>query len=225
MPEGKGWRMVDDRELICLISIGSSLFNPDLIREFDGWAADHRMRIRYAILGNPERHNIRVFQSVGEETAQSIAVEHSIACQEKLGLPDANLIGWDEICTRTRYNSVLERILSQFQKDRSFKAHCLSQTFSNLRPRFREIGVRNKADARVGLSVFYLLEELAIKIGAFEYGEFYGEILPREEMDIVKEIYAGTYFACNVSKKGFRVICLSKSGHSQIDYDSRNTAP
>jgi len=221
VPNRKGER-VSEQELICLISVGSSFFSPEVIHKLDNWAAEHQIRIRYVILGNPERHNIRVFESVGEEKAQFLATEHAIAYQQKLGLPDGHLIAWDEICAHTRFSSVFERIFSQFQNNRSFKAHCLSQTFSNLRPRFRAIGVRNKRDDRVGICVFYLLEELAIKVGAFESGKFRGEILPREEMDIVKAIYDGSYFDCSVSSKGFSVLSFSESGVSEINYKPQN---
>ncbi len=177
------------------------------------------MRIGYVILSIPERHNICVFKSLGAEVAQSLAKEQALACQYKLGLSDDRLISWEEICNRVQFDSAYERVVAQYQNHRSFKAHCLSQTYSNLQPRFREIGVRKKTDERVRQSVFYLLEELAIKVGAFESGEFHGEILPREEMNIVQKIYEGTYFPCRASNRGFRVISMLKSGFSQIYYE------
>ena len=96
--------------------------------------------------------------------------------------------------------------------------HCLSQTFSNLRPRFLQHGVKKKSDAMVSRCVFYLLEELAIKVGAFETGEFTGELLPHGEMDVTNAIYSGAYFECPVSRKGFNVFSMTPDGISQVHY-------
>lgn len=201
-----------------MISVGSSLFHNGLIRELDDWAAGRRMRVGYVMLSVPERHNMRVFRSLSEDAALSLAKEHGRICQEKLSLPDSRLISWEYLCSRVHFQEAYRKLCDQYRDNRSFRAHCLSQTFSNLQPRFHEIGVKKKTDERVRNSAFYLLEELAIKIGAFESGAFYGEILPRLEMDIVHEIYTGSYFPCTVSAKGFRVISLLPSGASQTDY-------
>lgn len=67
-------------------------------------------------------------------------------------------------------------------------------------------------------TVPYLLEELAIKVGAFETGEFAGEVLPHKEMDVTNEIYSGTYFNCPVSRRGFQVFSMTPEGITQVNY-------
>lgn len=217
--------MGEHPDLFCMISVGSSIFNNGLIRKLDAWAESRGMRIGYVMLSIPERHNIEVFNSLDNEAALSLAEKHGRECQEKLSLSDGRLISWKDICGRVHFNEAHEKLLEQYQNNRSFRAHCLSQTFSNLQPRFHEIGVKKKTDEPVRRSASYLLEELAIKVGAFESGAYIGEILPRLEMGIVENIYAGSYFPCIVSAKGFRVISLLDSGVSQKDYPAKPASP
>lgn len=207
-----------EEEFYCLVSIHSAAFNSQLICNFKDWAGNHDMKVRYVILSYPERHNVSVFDSVEEEEAQSIASANALSFQKKLGLADSDLMSWQEIGDRVGFEQKLKKVMESYRTNRSFRAHCLSQTFSNLQPRFQAIGIKKKSDARVQRAVFYLLEELAIKVGAFESGEFTGEILPKAEMPIVQKLYAGSYLPCNVSKQGFRVIYWNQQGMSEVEY-------
>jgi hypothetical protein len=210
--------MEDQRELYCLVSVNSASFDSKIIGHFNAWTQDRGAKLRYVLLSYPERHNIRVFESVTEEEALSIADAHALSYREKLGLSDSELMTWKEICDRVGFEKEFDRVLKFYRTNRSFRAHCLSQTFSNLQPRFKAIGVKKKSDERVQHAASYLLEELAVKVGAFEGGAFSGEILPKEEMPVVKEIYAGSYLPCRVSKSGFQLLCWNHQGFSEVKY-------
>jgi tRNA-dependent cyclodipeptide synthase len=205
-------------ELFCLVSIGSTWFNGALIDQFDRWARDSHYRIRYIILTEPERHNIEVFEGVSQAESAALARRRAIAYQHSLGLSNAAMLSWEEVCPRIGFEEAYKKVMNCYTTNKSFQRHCLSQTFSNLQPRFVRHGVRRKSDPKVHKSVFYLLEELAIKIGAFESGAFAGEVLPHKEMDVTSAIYSGTYFECPVSRKGFNVFSVTPEGISRVQY-------
>jgi tRNA-dependent cyclodipeptide synthase len=205
-------------ELLCLISIGSTSFNRELIAQFDRWAGENHYRIRYIILSEPERHNIEAFEGVSDVESAVRTKERAIACRRNLGLSDGAMLAWEEVGPRIGFAESYSKVMDCYATNKSFQRHCLSQTFSNLRPRFLQHGVKKKSDAMVRKCVFYLLEELAIKVGAFETGEFTGELLPHGEMDVTNAIYSGTYFECPVSRKGFKVFSMTPDGISHVHY-------
>jgi tRNA-dependent cyclodipeptide synthase len=208
----------NSHELLCLISIGSTSFNKELIQRFNRWAQNYDYIIRYVILSEPERHNIQAFESLSDAESAVLARKRAIECQRQLGLSDAAMLSWEKVCPRIGFEEAYEKIRDCYATNKSFQRHCLSQTFSNLQPRFLQHGVKKKSDALVRKTVSYLLEELALKIGAFETGEFAGEVLPHREMDVTNEIYSGTYFNCPVSRKGFQVFSMTPEGMSQVKY-------
>lgn len=208
-------------ELLCLVSIGSTWFNRELITQFDRWAIDSHYLIRYIILSEPERHNIEAFEGASDAESAMLARKRAIACQHNLGLSDTSMLSWEEVCPRIGFEEAYKKVMNCYATNKSFQRHCLSQTFSNLHPRFLQHGVRKKSDEMVRKSVFYLLEELAIKVGAFETGEFAGELLPHGEMDVTNAIYSGTYFECPVSRKGFKVFSMTADGISRVNYSQR----
>ena len=210
--------MENFHELLCLVSIGSTWFNRELIAQLDRWAKESHYLIRYIILSEPERHNIEVFEGVSEAESAALAGKRAIACQHSLGLSDAAMLSWEEVRPRVGFEEAYKKVMNCYTTNKSFQRHCLSQTFSNLQPRFLQHGVRKKSDAKVRKSVFYLLEELAIKVGAFETGAFVGEVLPHKEMDVTNAIYSGAYFECPVSRKGFNVFSLTADGIARVHY-------
>jgi tRNA-dependent cyclodipeptide synthase len=211
-------------ELLCLVSIGSTSFNRELIIQFDRWAAEDHYLIRYIILSEPERHNIEAFEGASDAESVVLARQRATACQRNLGLSDVALLSWQEVCPRIHFEEAYGRVMDCYASNKSFQRHCLSQTFSNLQPRFLQRGVRKKSDAMVRKSVFYLLEELAIKVGAFTTGEFAGEVLPHPEMDVTNAIYSGVYFRCPVSRRGFKVFSMTPEGIARVDYSQSGAA-
>jgi tRNA-dependent cyclodipeptide synthase len=211
-------------ELLCLVSIGSTWFNREVIAQFNRWAKDSHYQIRYIILSEPERHNIEAFEGIAEAESAALARKRAISCQQNLGLCDAAMLSWDEVCPRIGFEEAYKKVINCYTTNKSFQRHCLSQTFSNLQPRFLQHGVRKKSDAKVRKSVFYLLEELAIKVGAFETSVFAGEVLPHKEMDVANAIYSGAYFDCSVSRNGFNVFSLTPEGISRIHYSQPGAA-
>jgi tRNA-dependent cyclodipeptide synthase len=210
------------QELYCLVSIGSSLFTKDVIGRLGDWAAHQDLKVRFVILSEPERHNIKAFEKVGYEKAAALAEDRADIYAKEYGLTGSSAMTWGEICRRLPFETDLKRIQEYYGTNKSFQRNCLSHTFSNLQPRFRRHGVRKKSHPLVQEAVYYLLEELAIKVGAFESGEFAGEIIPHDEMEITKAIYSGSYFSCTVSATGFRVISMTPSGISQTEYTRRS---
>ncbi len=210
----------DDRsEIICLISIDSTHFSRESLETITDWAEKRHSAIRYLVLEVPERHNIRAFEGFSEGEAIQLIRERGRDCRERLGLKDSSLISWDCVCERVGFKPILGKVLECFEHNGSFRRHCLSQTFSNLQPRFLQKGISKKSDPLVRTAVHYLLEELAIKMGAFQTGVFEGEVLPVDEMGVVTDLYSGKYIDCPVSERGFKVFSIQNGNVRLTEYN------
>ena len=215
-----------DRELICLLDLASPVLDRNLIHLLNKWAESHSMVIRYVVLPGPEHFKVTILNDVNEDAAKGTVVEKEADWMQKLGIADANLISWDEMCDRVNFKAAFQKISSMYLNDAFFRNNCRSQVYSDLQQRFKQMGVQNKGDERVRVDqwIDYLLEELALKVGAFESGEFHGEILLGQERRIVRRVYAGIYFPCSVSNRGFEVISLTRSRISRSQYIHENEA-
>jgi serine/threonine protein kinase len=214
-----------DRELVCLLDLSSPILNKDLVHVLNTWVDTHSMQIRYVLLPGPKRHKVRVLEDFAGEAPEEMDKQDAEWVQD-LGIPSASILRWDEICARVDFKAAYKKVLEAYRDNVSFKELCLSQTESDLQPRFDALGVQNQWDARVWVNrwVRYLLEELALKVALFESGEFHGEILPQAEKDIVRRIYEGAYFPCWVGNRGFEVISLTRSRISHANYIHENEA-
>jgi serine/threonine protein kinase len=215
-----------DRELICFLELSNPSMNRDLINILSTWAESHSMEIRYILLPGPKGKRIEALEDLYGEATEAINPTKDSEVVRELGISNANLISWDEICAWVDFKSCYARVLEAYRSNRSFADDCISQASSDLQPIFEKFGVENKWDERVWVNrwVRYLLEELALKIALFESGEFHGEILPKRERDIVRRIYSGVYFPCCVTNRGFEVISLSQSRISHSHYIPENEA-
>jgi tRNA-dependent cyclodipeptide synthase len=208
--------MLDEhRSFFWLISVGSGRLSSGLVTEYRSWAEELGDRIHFMVLEAPERFNVSIFEGRSLPDAALIAKQRAWAVQRELNLPSSEVTPWARLRDQIGYSFQRERIYAQYNKDRSFERHCLSQTYSNLQPRFRRVGVDRKTHPKVKIAVNYLLEELAIKIGVFENGPFDGEIVPFGEMEVTKRIYSGHYFPCTCRAGGFRVITKTALGVSE----------
>ena len=207
-------------ELICLISIDSTHFSRESLVAFTDWAEERNAAIRHLVLEYPERHNIRAFEGLSEKEALELAKARGRECRERLGLKAASVVSWDQLSQSIGFEYTLGKVLDCFQCNGSFRRHCLSQTFSNLQPRFLQRGIAKKSNPLVRAAVHYLLEELSIKMGVFQSGVFDGEVLPVDEMGVVTRLYSGKYIDCPVSKRGFRVFSFQNGSMRLTEYSS-----
>ncbi len=145
----------------------------------------------------PERHKVEVFERLPASVSLDLARERGGRIIEELGHGGVAFTGWDEICRELGWSRTFEMVFKCFQGTPSFRRHCLSQTFSNLQPRFRKIGVEKKNEAQVERCACYLLEELALKACLFSSDRFAGEIMPSAENGLVLAVYGGKYFPCS----------------------------
>jgi tRNA-dependent cyclodipeptide synthase len=206
----------------CLVSIESSHFTPGLVEAYRVWARQRAM-LSFVLLEGPERHNVAVFEGVSEVRALTLCRERGNQLAAFLRLSDLELLHWDDFRLLIPYTRVFRQVTRAFREDSSFRRHCLSQTFSNLQPKFRRLGVRNNRDPLVKRATEYLLEEVAAKLAAVESGAFTGEILPGPEMGLMARVYSGRYFARIPELSDFRIVV--HDGHNAVEGNLIGGAP
>lgn len=194
------------QKLYCLISVGSSSFSRASVEHLRRTALDLGGNLSFILLDELEAVNIEVFESLSRDQAHKIAKERAEEKHSALGLHHFGAMSWREACATVDFEGWRKEVWELFEKQGSFRRHVLSQTFRNLQPKFEKKGAKKKTDPLVARGASYLLDEIAWKIAAFCGGPFDGEVVPKEENEIVIEIYKGTYFDCPVRSPGFKLI-------------------
>jgi len=192
--------------LVCLISVSNQRFTKALISRFGEWAALHEMALICIVLDGPERHNVAVFEKRSAEDADAEARTRGASLMRELAAPGVCFIDWAEAKAAIQWHPAFAMLKRQYGLNGPFRRHCLSQTFSSLRPRFRQIGVNNKKHPAVERCVQYLLEEIALKIALVRSGRFRGEIMPVPETDLMMAIYGDRYFELGLRRNQFLIV-------------------
>lgn len=191
---------------LCLMSVGSAAFTPQLLSEYRSWCKMRRTDLECVVLDEPHRFNLhglkRLPLSVAEREAKQVAREWL----EALAVEGLAFVSWASFRAGVDFDRQLARVENSFLRDPHFRNDCLNQTYSNLKPKFDRIRATDKGDYRVELCSRYLREEIAGKLCAVESREYAGEIMPHPENEIVLKIYAGEYLGTILGARSYRIV-------------------
>ena len=193
-------------EFLCMISVDNLTFTPELIEAYRKWGTDQGCRVRPVVLTKAERHNIRAFEQVSLEVADKQARLRGQTVQKLLEGDRSDFLTFEEVCEQTGAEGWLRHLTERYFSDRHFQRHCLNETFSNLRARLRDYGVERRDDRLVEQCVWYLVEELALKVASRINGPFAGEILPKPESSLVLRLYEGEYIEGPVARRSYLLV-------------------
>lgn len=200
--------MIPTSRFVCLISPESPVYSRALLQAYARRAAKEGSRLQSILIDLPNRFNISVFENVPLEEASRLAASRGAIQLKELAIPEVSLVGWTTVASSPSYWYWLSVVTRYYRQSGTFRRHCLNETFSNLQPRFRRLGVTTKRNPAVSTCVQFLLEEIACKVSSFVNPDVTGELMPHRESQLFLQIYSGRYFNCTRNGDPFRIIYL-----------------
>lgn len=195
------------KRLVCLVSVGNPSFTHELLESYSSWARSIGCPLVCCLLDRPEIYNLMAFEALGRDESAKVASAKALQLLNRLELPEKVIHQtFDELGAKIGYDKRLKEVNALYDSNGRFRRHCLNQTFSNLLPRFRRIGVSHKNDPKVHVAVRYLIEEIALKIALFEDCCFRGEIMPHAESQLILSIYRGRYLTLRPRNEDFLIV-------------------
>lgn len=159
-----------------LVSLGSSRFtesNTELLLRAARHGIEGRCRVTFALLDRLEFENLRIVFHLDDTEASDFVTERTLRLTTMLrrvtGPSDAEVLTFAELLKRIpSYEKWRESIRSLYQADRRFAGEVRTQTYRNLHPLLKRLGVRNQRNALQERLTGYLLDETAVRLAAAE---------------------------------------------------------
>lgn len=192
--------------LACLVSVSHAPYHNGLVAKYQEWANENRLSLVVVVLDSLEAINAQAIEGMSPSAAFKAAKQRAAAVTSGIRQRNLTILPFDQAIERFNAGPFMSRFEDAFDEDREFRSHCLNETFSNLLPKFKRLGVHEKSNKRVWLSARYLIGELALKSGLAAATEVYGEIMPRAEGSLALAIYEGRYGPSPVKPVGFRIV-------------------
>lgn len=175
-----------------LVSVRSSVFSA---RWTETKAALQRLplAITYVLLDALEVYNAIMHSDAAESGENEALLLQLRARLQETGAREIRT--WTEIEEGDHFSPYLTAVKEQFALDTHFRREVINQSFRNLQPRLRSLGVKNSRDGRMAVLAQYLLHEIACKLylSQSRFGGFSRELLSFPEMGVMTSIYQGRY--------------------------------
>lgn len=181
---------------IFLVSLGSPRLTPTAVARVIDAATESNTRLTVYLLDSPEQINQKALYNLDANVATDRVEE--LCLKLVRGVPprcweNIEIRRMSEITTDAKFCTTFARIQSAFNENRTFAQLSRTQVFKNLHPILQRIGVRNQRHPLVDELADYLLMELALKLFLLEIRPYNVEYAWGEDMDIWKQIVAGTF--------------------------------
>jgi hypothetical protein len=177
----------------CLISLDAAIFTRELLENYQRWVDAEEVTLNLILLDELEPINSMALLGLGSaEARKSMQLKVEARLREWVDLK-TTILSCATFLAEPRCIAWLDRIRCERDGNASFRRHLLTQTFVNLHPRLRRLGVKSKTERIVERCSEYLVSELALKMSLLESEEWGGEVMPRAEMNLVSSMYKGKY--------------------------------
>lgn len=179
--------------LVTLVSVGSQFFRNDSFNAYVAWAKKWNLNLSFIILDDLERYNIQVFESQTESIASLIANERGQRIKQAIQAYTQDVWTWNEISSKHNIQMAVQHVQAMYSSNKNFQRHCHNQTFRNLQPKLRRLGISRRGDSRLEVLVQFLIKEIALKSELIRSKNVIGELLPEPENELMIAVYKGKY--------------------------------
>jgi hypothetical protein len=185
-----------ERHGIVFVSLGAAIMTPEFLNTVTSRAEGECDLINWFLLDVPEMINVRNLEGVSEEdlwpavTAKADAFIAAVSVQHSIQIVVSR---WSDYALDSRFDRYKEAVLKTYMKEPRFQRHCHNQTFRNLQPVLKRIGILRKNEPLVRALSEYLCLEIAMKLFIAESELACVEFAPEGEMQILSSIYDGEY--------------------------------
>lgn len=174
--------------LFCLVSVNSSHYTQDNLEAIENTCTATGLEVDFILIDEPEVYNIMALESMGVEDARLCAHSRSNEYRNKMVHWGYRPKKWLDAVSENLYRKYREWLSGSINESRKVKSEVLNQTYSNLYPKFRKLGI-NKNDDRVLIATEYLIDEIAMKLCLYDNRIYDGEVMWCEEMRYVLKCY------------------------------------
>lgn len=178
---------------LLLVSVGATAMTPGYVENVLRVASG---TTHVVILDSIGAINEEIFEGAHPFDALAIALQRGSNLYDKLVplvRPPNELVKFSDFESSEGFRRHRTFIRQCYEMNRSFKNHCLSQTYRNLQPKLKKLKINSKRDKRVEFLSNYLLDELALIllfVCEFDVEVDYG---PEMEMEILRDLFDARY--------------------------------
>jgi len=175
-----------------LISLGSVFMNKEYIEKVISKLSQAELPLDLIFLDSLEIINKRIIEGETEENSEKIIAkrkEDFYNIQNTKTHSFADSYEFDE-----NYVSTYKVLFNLYESNKSFRNILYSQTYTNLAPRLKRIGIFNQRHHLLHQLSIYLLKEITLILYLKKYGLFDTLISPEKKMNVFQFLKDGKYF-------------------------------